>query len=128
MKVDAGDLLEHPWFADQDRHVGPSRKHVPERRRRGRRDEHGVDAVRPLQEPLDDQPAFGDEQPRPLERGGIAHEPIGVEQIGHSGIITADVLPPKGGSYRRVRSRKPEAGSWKLELEAGSWKLEAGTD
>ena len=34
-------------FADQDGHVGPRAKHVAERRRRGRGDEHGVDAERP---------------------------------------------------------------------------------
>jgi hypothetical protein len=29
-----------------------------------------------LEQPLDDDPAFGDEQPRPLERRGIADETV----------------------------------------------------
>ena len=55
------------------------------------RDEDGVDAVGPFQQPLDDQPAFGDEKPRALERGVIADEPIALEQIGHNAIILRPV-------------------------------------
>ena len=111
MEVEAGDLFEHVRFADDVRHVGPPRKHVGQRRRRGRRHERRS-RIRygPLEQPLDDQPAFGDEQAAALERGRDRRRAVALERI------AMRICRSVAGSI----GLKPDAGagSWNWKLDA----------
>jgi hypothetical protein len=80
VEVKAGDVAERVRREDVDGHVGVPFEETTQGRDRGRCGEHGVDAEPPvLEQALDDEASFGDEQPFALERAWIADEAIGFD-------------------------------------------------